>query len=174
MIKLAAAENSRVRIAVREDEDALMNMVREMHPEAALKTADGAPLPLDESLARSHLHRAIVPNRNSDDLPAWIGLAAEDGQILGSVYLSLETLWYSSKPVLLENWLFVARDSRRSNIAASLIDFGKKSADAARATLIVGHMSSGREAAKGRFYRRHVGPQIGGYYAYHGATTGAL
>ena len=41
MIKLSAAETSRVRIAVREDEDALMEMVREMHPEAALKTADG-------------------------------------------------------------------------------------------------------------------------------------
>jgi hypothetical protein len=174
MIKLAAAENSRVRIAVREDEDALMNMVREMHPEAALKTADGVPLPLDEELARSHLHRAIIPNRNSESLPAWIGLAAEGGQILGSVYLSLATLWYSRQPVLIEHWLFVARESRRSNVAASLIDFGKKSADAAKVTLVVGHMSSGREAAKGRFYRRHVGPQIGGYYAYHGATTGAL
>lgn len=174
MIKLEDAENSKVRIAVREDEDALMSMVREMHPEAALRTADGVPLPLDEDLARSTLHRAIIPNRNDDSLPAWIGLATNADKLLGSVYLSLETTWYSRQPVLVERWLFVPRENRRSTIAASLIDFAKKSADAARTTLIVGHMSAGREEAKERFYRRHVGPRIGGYYAHHGEAAGAI
>ena len=159
-----------VRLAVQSDEDALMAMVREMHPEAALKTSGGTPMPLDEEMARSHLHRAIIPNRNSDELPAWIGLAAESDKILGSIYLSLETLWYSRQPILVEQWLFVSKENRRSNIAASLIDFAKKSADSAQTTLIVGHMSSGREAVKSRFYRRYVGPQIGGYHAHHGAV----
>lgn len=148
-----------------------MAMVREMHPEAALQAADGKPLPLDEELARSMLHRAIVPNRNSEGLPAWIGLAVGPEQVLGSVYLSLETTWYSPQPILVERWLFVRPQHRRSNIAATLIEFAKKSADAAKVTLIFGHMSSGREAVKQRFYRRHVGPQIGGYYAHHGGVV---
>lgn len=171
MISLNADETSRVRLAVREDEEALMSMVREMHPEAALRTADGAPLALDEDMVRGTLHRAIIPNRNSDDLPAWIGIAADANQIQGSIYLSLEMLWYSQQPVLVERWLYVYRNSRRSNIAASLIDFAKKSADAARTTLIVGHMSAGREEAKNRFYKRHVGPQIGAYYAHNGEVA---
>ena len=157
-----------VRLAVKDDEDALMGLVREMHPEAALKTASGEPLPLDEDLARSELHRAIIPNRNCDDLPAWIGIAGDGYRIVGSVYISLETLWYTRQPIMVERWLFVRREARRSNIAASLIDFAKKSANAANTTLIVGHMSAGREEAKNRFYKRHVGPQIGGYYAHYG------
>lgn len=174
MISLNTDETSKVRLAVREDEEALMSIVREMHPEAGLRTADGSPLPLDENMARSHLHRAIIPNRNSECLPAMIGLAAEADHIMGSIYLSFETLWYSQQPILVEQWLFVSRPNRRSNIAAQLIDFAKRSADAARTTLIVGHMTAGREAAKSRLYRRYAGPQIGGYYAYHGTTTGAL
>lgn len=175
MIALDAPEKNNVRLAVRDDEDALMDMVCEMHHEAALRTADGSPLPLDLEMARGELQRAIVPNRNTPDLPAWIGIVGEPGELHGSIYLSCETTWYSRHIILVERWLFVRPKHRRSNIAATLIDFAKKSADAAQTyPLIVGHMSSGREAAKSRFYSRHLTP-LGNYYSHNGTSeAGAL
>jgi hypothetical protein len=147
-----------------------MDMMRVMHPEAALRSADGEPLPLDESMVRGELHRAIVPSRNSDGLPAWIGLVSQSRNLLGSVYLSMEMLWYSSRPVLIERWLYVHPDERRSNVAAALIEIAKRSADAARVDLLIGHMTAGREAAKTRFYRRHLGSPIGACFMYHGGA----
>ena len=177
MIMPLQDDNNGVRLAVREDEDELMAMVQEMHPEAALRQPGGEPIALDEDMAREKLHRAIVPGygHNEGVLPAWIGVLGERGAIKGSVYLSCATTWYSRHIILVEEWLFVRRAHRRSTAAATLADFAKQSADAVNIhPLIVGHMSSGREEAKSRFYRRHFGSQIGGYYAHHGAQAGVL
>lgn len=159
-----------VRLAGVADEQELIAMVLEMHPDAALRAPDGTPFQLDEEMVRGELHRAVVPNRNSNDLPAWVGVVGEPGRLTGSIYLSIENTWYSRVPVLVERWLFVRPQNRRSNIAASLIEFAKRSADAARTTLVVGHMSTGREEAKSRFYRRHLKP-LGGYYVHYGRDT---
>lgn len=165
-----------VRLAQRDDEGELMDMVRAMHQESALRTADGVPLPLDEEMARGTLHRAIIPNRNGGDLPAWIGVIGDGSALLASIYLSMETTWYSAHVMLVERWLYVRPEHRKSNFATSLIDFAKKSADAAQTyPLIVGHMSAGREEAKSRFYRRHLGPAVGNYFSHTGRSqAGAL
>lgn len=166
---------SSVRIADREDEDDLMAMVQEMHQESALRTGDGQPIPLDVEMVRGELHRAIVPNRNNPDLPAWIGVVGEQGELHASMYLSLETTWYSRHIMLVERWLFVRPAFRKSNIAGALIEFAKKSADVSQAyPLIVGHMTPGREEAKTRLYRRRMGNPIGGYFGYTGREAGAL
>ena len=165
MINLDTAETPKVRLAVREDEDALMEVARQMHPVAALCSADGKALPLDEDLVRSELYRALLPpNPHRNELPAWIGVVGSIGDLLGSVYLAMGTEWYSREPILVERWLYVRPDSRRSSIAVDLIDFAKKSAAAAGLPLHVGHMTQGREKAKGRFYRRHFGTPIGASY----------
>lgn len=168
--------DSQIRIADRADEDNLMDMVREMHPEAALRLPDGGPIPFDEEKARGHLHRAIIPNRNGPDLPAWIGIVGELGKIKGAIYLSMTTTWYSNHVFLAEDWLFVRPAFRKSSIAAALISFSKTSVDAVNAhPLIVGHMSAGREEAKARFYARHLGKPLGTYFQYNGAAAaGAL
>lgn len=165
-----------VRLATQTDEIDLMDMVHEMHQEAGLKAADGTPLPLDDNMARAALHRAIIPNRNMPELPAFIGIMEDAGAMVGSIYLSMETTWYSPQPIMVERWLYVRAEHRRSTIASTLIDFAKKSADAANTILIVGHLSSGREEAKSRFYRRHLKP-LGAYYMHqgsNGAAAGAL
>lgn len=173
MLGLESAPPSPVRLATREDESDLMEMVREMHPEAALRRADGTPLPLSEDMVRSELRRAMVPDSN---LPAWIGLVENkhEGGLAGSVYLSAEVTWYSECPVLVERWLYVTPQSRPSRIAAELIDFAKQSANAAGLDLVFGFMSSGRSEAKARLYRRHFGNPMGAYFVYHGAAAGAL
>lgn len=169
--------SGRVRLAEREDEDELMELVRAMHPEAALRGADGKPIPLDEEMVRETLHRAIIPNRNSPDMPAWIGVIGEPGNMMGSVYLSLETTWYSRHVIMVERWCYVWPQFRRSDFATKLIEFAKSSADAVNIhPLIVGHISSGREEAKARFYRRHLGTPLGTYFAHNGngAAMGAV
>lgn len=165
-----------VRLAQRDDEGELMDMVRSMHQESALRSAEGTPIPLDEDMARATLHRAIIPNRNGCDMPAWIGVVGEGRSLMASIYLSMETTWYSAHVILVERWLYVRPEHRKSNLAISLIDFAKKSADAAQTyPLIVGHVSAGREEAKSRFYRRHLGPAIGNYFAHTGQRqAGAL
>lgn len=166
---------SSVRLADAGDEDDLMAMVRDMHQESALRTADGQPIPLDSEMVRGELHRAIIPNRNSADLPAWIGVIGGPGELQASMYLSLETTWYSRHVMLVERWLFVRPAFRKSNVAMTLLEFAKKSADASQAyPLIVGHMTPGREEAKSRMYRRRMGNQIGGYFGYTGSEAGAL
>ena len=145
-------------------------MARTMHPEASMRSADGEPIPFDEELVRGEIQRAIIPSRNMPGLPAFIGLTGEFGNITGSIYLSMETpLWYTRQIGLVERWLYVAPDYRRSHIAAVLIDFAKQAADAAQTKLFVGHTTPGREAAKERFYRRHFTP-VGAFYVYDGTA----
>lgn len=174
MLNLPNDLPGRVRLAERDDEEELMEMVRVMHPESALRTTDGNPIPLDEPSVRSALHRALIPNRNSPDMPAWIGIIGEPGEMKGSVYLSMETTWYSNHVILVERWCYVLPNFRRSNLAAQLIAFAKASADAVNVhPMIMGHMTYGREEAKARFYRRHLGTPLGTYFAHNGANMGA-
>lgn len=171
MIKLDTAETSKVRLAVHEDEEPVMALLHRMHPEMAMRQPNGEPIPMDEDLVRSMVHRAIIPNRNRID--SWIGIIGEQQELYASVHLSIESPWYSRWPIMQDNWLYVAPEHRRSHFADALIDFAKQAADAAGVTLNLGHMSPGREAAKGRLYRRHFGNPIGNLFSYQGAGAQA-
>lgn len=168
-MNIAVEEENKVavRLAVQQDEEPLMDLLRRMHPEMAMRQPSGEPIPMDEGLVRSMVHRAILPNRNRID--SWIGVIG-NGELYASVHLSIETPWYSHWPIMQDNWLYVAPEHRRTHFADALIDFAKKAADAARIQLNLGHMSPGREAAKARLYRRHFGNPIGNLFTYQGAS----
>jgi len=165
---MVTAEKPRVRLATREDEQDLVDMVKRMHDDSALRLADGSPLPLDTVKVRETVQRAIIPNRNGPDMPAWIGVIGGHRQLQGSVYLSCETVWYSATPIVTELWNYCVPEHRKSGNARALIEFAKSSADAINSLLVMGIMTSGREEAKARFYRRHLGNPIGTFFSYSG------
>lgn len=170
MITPADDKYSEVRIAGPQDEDALMAVARTMHPQAALRGYDGLPLPLDEDMVRRELRRAL--RHEPCNLPAFIGVVGAPGDLRASIYLVCEVTWYSPAPVLCDRWLYVNPAFRRAPLAATLIDFAKQAADSARLSLHMGHTTEGREAAKERFYRRHLGHPVGTVFVYSGSQAG--
>ena len=171
MIMPLADNNNPVRLAVREDEDELLAIAREVHPVSALRSPDGSPLPMDEDMVRGELRRAIEQDRSN--LPSFIGVVGEYGDLHASIYLSCELTWYSPLPVLGDRWIYVRPQYRRSNLAAALLDFAKGAATAARLPLVVSHMTVGREAAKSRLFRRHFGNPVGAFFVHSDAEAGA-
>lgn len=166
---LAETEPHRVRLGDTGDEDDLLDMAQEAHQESGLRDAGGNPIALDMDMIQSEVRRALTRNRSN--LPSWFGVIGTPGDLRASVFLACETPWHSSHVLLVERWLYVRPAFRKSTIATSLIEFAKQSADAARIyPLIAGHISSNREAAKSRFYRRHLTP-LGAYYTYHGSDA---
>ena len=160
-----------VRLADREDEHCIVDMVRRLHDESALRTGDGEPLPLDLNRVRETVQRAVIPNRNGQDMPAWIGVIGRHRERQGSVYLSMERTWYSATPIVAELWNYCLPEHRKSHNARALIEFAKASAAAIDAILVMGIMTSGREEAKARFYRRQLGNPVGAYFAWDGGKA---
>jgi hypothetical protein len=159
-----------VRLAIRADEDDLMAIAREVHPQAAIRGTDGGPLPLDEDTVRTELRRAITHDRSN--LPAFIGVVGAGGEIQASIYLACELMWYSAAPVLCDRWVYVRPDYRRANLVGTLYDFAKRAARAANLPLNVGVLTQGREAAKTRLLRRWFGDPIGASFLYyHGSDS---
>jgi GNAT superfamily N-acetyltransferase len=155
-----------VRLAIRADEDDLMAIAREVHPQTAIRGTDGGPLPIDDDLVRSELRRAITHDRSN--LPSFIGVVGGCGEIKASIYLACETMWYSSAPVLCDRWVYVHPDHRKGNLASTLYDFAKRAARASNLPLNVGILTQGREAAKARLLRRYFGEPIAlGFLYYH-------
>lgn len=155
-----------VRLAVREDEQCIVDMVKRVHEESALRSTTGDLLPLDPVRVREAVQRAIIPNRNGNELPAWIGVIGRHRELHGSVYLSMEQTWYSSEPIVAELWNYLLPEHRKSGNARALIEFAKESAKAAKCTLVMGIMTAGREEAKARFYRRQLGNPVGAFFAW--------
>ena len=165
-VAVVAETRPAVRLAVREDEQCLVDMVKRVHEESALRAADGELLPLDHVRVKEAVQRAIIPNRNGHDLPAWIGVIGRHRELHGSVYLSMEQTWYSNQPIVTELWNYLLPDHRKSGNARALIEFAKASASAINCTLVMGIMTSGREEAKARFYRRQLGNPVGAFFAW--------
>lgn len=157
-----------VRLAIRADEDDLMAIAREVHPQSALRGSDGAPLPIDEDMVRTELRRAITHDRSN--FPAFIGVVGGCGEIQASIYLACELTWFSPAPVLCDRWVYVQPDHRSSKLVGTLYDFAKRAARAANLPLNVGVLTKGREVAKARLLRRYFGEPIGtSFLYYHGA-----
>ena len=163
-----------VRLADRRDENDLVDMVRRLHEESALIMPNGKRMPLDIERVRQTVQRAVIPRRNSDEMPAWVGVIGNYGELQGSVYLSCEMFWYSSMPIVAEVWNYCLPEYRKSNNARALIEFAKASADAIDAMLTMGVSTAGREEAKARFYRRHLGNPVGQFFVHKNSRNGTI
>lgn len=89
----------RVTLAREEDLPALLDLLMLMGSENALM-----PMDVDKVVAtvRDVLNRGLI----------W--LAWQDGSLVGTLAVSIETLWYSSAPLVEERWMYVMPQARNS------------------------------------------------------------
>jgi GNAT superfamily N-acetyltransferase len=95
------------------------------------------------------------------------------GPLEAGILLRIDTMNYSSEPVLCERAVFVHPDFRQAKggRASRLCEFAKNAAEQLGMPLLIGMLSSDRTDAKIRLYERHFGPPAGAYWLY-GAKTG--
>lgn len=160
---------SYVRLAEDRDEDTLMEMTRLVHDECGLRTADDAPLPFCEDKVRGTLRDAINPSDRADPSRLYIGVIENGDRLEGSVCLSICEPWYSNVRYVAEMWNVVLPPYRKSRNFDLLIAFSKQVALALKSPLLMGVMSTERQAAKMRLYERTFGVRpYGGYFLFNG------
>lgn len=160
------------RLADPRDEEPLMDMLRVLHGENALRSGHDVPLKICEEKVRATLQNAITPDHpRSTSEPSWIVVIdnlISPGRLEGSVCLSVMEPWYSRETFLAETWNFVLPQFRKSNNAKILIAFSKGLANALKLDLVMGIMSTDREPAKMRLYEKSLGCKpYGGYFLFH-------
>lgn len=143
-----------VRIAMPEDELAILEMLHEGHDENGLFSfSDKKAL---ETIKRATERRGGI-----------IGLIdGPDGKPVAAVYLILDNLWYTEKWHLSELFAFVLKPYRASSYATDLIDWAKKISDAMHLPMTMGILSTKRTEAKVRLYRRFMKP-IGAFFGHN-------
>ena len=172
MLAIASSHATYARLADPGDEEPLMDMLRTLHGENALRSGADEPLKICEEKVRSTLQNAIIPDRTySTSEPCWIVVIDNidsPGKLEGSVCLSIMEPWYSRETFLAETWNFVLPQYRKSNNAKVLIGFSKTLAGELKLPLVMGIMSTDREPAKMRLYEKSMGCKpYGGYFLYN-------
>jgi hypothetical protein len=144
-----------VRIATREDEPQLIDLLHVMHFENGM-------MPLDETCARRFFDIAF------DRKGGIIGVIGERDNIRAAIYLLLTSFWYTSAMHLEECFNFIRPDCRRhaGRYAPTMISFAKKCADEIKVPLIIGVLTNYRMEAKVRLYRRSLGTPAGAFFVY--------
>lgn len=152
-----------VRIAVPEDEAALMALCEEAR-------AEQGEHPLNAGKLRAILQRGIALQN------AIIGVIGPVGAPLAYIVILVDPIWYSDDKQLLELTSFVHPNARKAFVAADgtiknptlgkeLIAFAKKCADETGMHLTIGVMSNIRTEAKVRLYERQL-PKAGAFFIY--------
>lgn len=146
-------EMTPVRLVVREDVPALLDMCKELHGENGL-------FPLDETKLRQSIDRYF--NKEG----AIIGAIGEVGAPVATIYLNISQFFYTNDWVLMEEWAFVHPDHRRTNYARSLIAYAKALSDKMKLPLMTGILSNKRTEAKIRLYEQQL-EKAGAYFIYN-------
>jgi GNAT superfamily N-acetyltransferase len=142
-----------VRIATREDEHEIIQLLHVMH-------FDNGMMPLDEQCASEFFSRAF--NKTG----GIIGVIGQHGDIRAMIYLLLTRFWYTSTMHMEECFNFVRPDMRKSDYARTLINFAQKCADEIKIPLIIGVLTNNRMEGKVRLYRRALGIPSGAFFVY--------
>lgn len=135
------ADASRVRLANPGDEEQLFALCRVLHTENALRDPLGERIAFDEPKVRRTLHRALYPTRDNQGTyaghvtPAWVGVVGPKGAIEGSVYLAIETPWYSNHMLLVQLWCFVLPEFRASTNLKDMIAWSRQFSDTSKLQL---------------------------------------
>jgi GNAT superfamily N-acetyltransferase len=145
-----------VRVATRQDEAQLIELLEQMH-------AEGGLLPLSVYRARDMFARSF------DRKGGIIGVIGAEGDIEAAIGLLLTNFWYTDETHIEEYFLFVRPDRRRSNHAKTLIEFARRCAEAIKIPLVIGVLSHQRMESKVRLYRRQLGPPSGAFFVVNSA-----
>lgn len=160
---MTQADPSIVRLAVPDDEDALVTLCSTHHAETALRDGTGTPFPFSESKVRVLLQLAF---RHENPERSFCGVIGTVGSPQATVYLKRDCIWSSERPILREVFSIVAPDYRKTNHARDLTAFSKVIAACLEKTLVA-EITAQRIEAKERFYARNYGAErIGSFYAF--------
>jgi GNAT superfamily N-acetyltransferase len=148
----------RVRLAVPEDFNAIMELCRLLYAENGAVNVDWPSV-----------ETAVIGGVNG--VQSCLGVIGSREQLEGMIYLRISRMWYSADIILEELFNYVHPDYRRSHNAKALIEFAKTNADRLEVPLLIGVISNARTAQKVRLYGRYLGAPAGAFFLY-GAQTG--
>ena len=139
-----------VRMATVQDEDAIFFMLLDMAKENSKH-----PVSVSKSIATIQEVTAIGG-----------GAVAElDGEIIGSVGVSLQSPWYSNAQFLGDSWFYVKPENRRSRAAILLKKAAHEFADNVGLDLVLAVFSIHDADRKSKFFARGM-KHLGGAYVY--------
>jgi hypothetical protein len=148
-----------VRLALPEDREGLIGHCHMIHQENGLF-----------SLSERRLNALL--DRYFDKQGAIVGVIGDQGEPESSIYLSIESSYYSEDLHLMELWNFVMppRESKGGH-AKRLIEFAKHCSDSLRLPLMIGILSNQRVAAKERLYERQL-ERAGAFFVHNKEFAG--
>ena len=149
-----------VTIALRQDEEEIMEQCRRLHKENGLFT-------LNDAKVRKYL-RLCYARENANATPVIVGVIKNKGRIEASTCLMVSDFYYTDDWHLAELWNFVDEPYRKSHNAEALIEFGKVCSDKMKIPFFTGIITNKQMAGKVRLYRRLLGYPTGAFFI-HGA-----
>lgn len=154
MIEISAE----VRVALPQDEEAIMELCRLLHAENAIAS-------MNEDKVRNMIRRALNPDKKS-----FAGLCGVIGPVGGPLsavcYLFVSQLWYTDDWHLEEVFLFVHPEHRRKPYGRIMMRFMKATSERLGIPLLTGIVSNHRTEAKVRLYEREL-VKAGAWFLYN-------
>ena len=144
----------RVRIAAPQEEDAVMEMCRELHAENGI-------FKLSEDKVRGILGRAF---RREGGI---LGVIGHPENPEAMIYMQMTSMWYTEDPCLEELYTFVRPQFRRSRNAVDLLHFSKWAAETANLPLFIGVISNEQTERKVQLYQRQFSNPAGSFFLFN-------
>lgn len=145
---------TQVRLAVPNDEEDIMGLLRARHFE------QGSYCTWSDDLVRLHVRLGITRNIG------YIGVIRGDGGVEATIGLFPAHEWYSYEPVLHDQWFYVHSGHRQSDHAKNLFGFAKWVAESTGVQLRITEVGDEKNGLI-RFLGRHSDP-IGAIFKYDG------
>jgi len=129
------------RTATQDDAPEILVLLSELHEEL--------PLPkLEPGIALNFIRKVITDG--------YCAVAhTHDGDLAGSIGLSVDRWWFADSYYMSDYWTFVRKRYRRSRAAVTMFRHVKSFADKAEIPLLVGIFTRDQQKRKNALYRRH-------------------
>lgn len=128
-----------IRDAVEGDIQPLFDMLCDMHAEIGIGT-------LDREKALGAIWRTLTEGA--------VLVADLDGEMVGSIGLTVDSWWYSKDKFLIDVWTFVHPKARKTRAATLLIGEARAKAKRLSAPLVLGLFNRVQIDRKAHFYQR--------------------
>jgi hypothetical protein len=140
-----------------QDEEPIMNLLREMHAEEAVE-------PVDELKVLLTLRRLLYRDGGI------VGIIRSGRDIEGTIGLSLDEVWYSSSQHINKLWLFVPPKYRKTPHAKSCMEFGRWYSDQVGVPLMSGEVCTKGTEKRVELVGRQM-PTLGRLFVYNARIT---
>lgn len=153
-------EFSEIRIAKDADEDALVELLEQMHGESGFGQ-------LDPQRVRAAVRAGIARQGGI------VGVVRGDAEVEATIGLFIGSSWYSRDPHLFDLWLYVGEPYRKSPHAKSLIMFAKQAALDLALPLVMTVISNQQTARKELLFERQI-PKAGSLFLWNAPAPTAV